>query len=704
MVQKARAALLVLAAGLVGTLRCGARPPAGAGAPPGAPGVTVRVAPLARRTVGGVGTLDRTRWFGGHWTPRAQGVNWRPQDVDLFERFYRAHPGRSFYVSGRMAAVREDPDRPGFVDVEALRASCAQNPPVPASGGAWSVSDIDMIVSSKTEQLYPNSCDGKGGPRPKGFMPGSHAAAAEFFALFYRFCMPPTAQSRAFIEVANECDVKTGTQACNSTWEEMIALHVAVSNAVRKEYGSLGTSRGEDRVRPLVCGPAAAFPEYQANDFLAWREGGQFKEFVGGTNGSIDCLSVHLYSFYGGNSGYSDEGPFSTNFSTREGGNLLATLDLQEAATAGTTLSAPLLVSEYGAGFRATPTLYTPAHDFWIMRAVNSMLMTFMDRPDRIAKALPFIVDKATWDARGLLDNATESYPFVLWRNVTLPNGTTAWLPTHIHKLYATWRDFDGDRFFAASDDANVQTQAFGAAAAVGDAGTSQWRLALNNLNVTASVRVALSWASLPPQVRITSAYVRRLSWDAGKGEPVVVDTNISSSAGALPAAIVLGPAELAIVTVRAKTESGAAAVLAPRGPTVDLRTLHSTRMLVPLASSEADAKVAPHIFEAGAGAPLRVRVSLGGDAAKRAAVLATLEVRVNGLPCGMDPRRQIAGRPHINHNDGSFFTAIETEVPTAVRSATRSNGAVEVLVWAEAAAGSITVSTVSLVTGTEVA
>ena len=42
-----------------------------------------------------------------------------------------------------------------------------------------------MIVSSKPDNLYPNSCAGPGGSRPRGFMPGSHAATAEFFALYY---------------------------------------------------------------------------------------------------------------------------------------------------------------------------------------------------------------------------------------------------------------------------------------------------------------------------------------------------------------------------------------------------------------------------------------------------------------------------------------------------------------------------------------
>jgi hypothetical protein len=60
---------------------------------------------------------------------------------------------------------------------------------------------MDMIVSAKPDQLYNNSCGEHGGRQPRGFVPGSHAAAAEFFALFYAHCMPPTAQPRVLIEV-----------------------------------------------------------------------------------------------------------------------------------------------------------------------------------------------------------------------------------------------------------------------------------------------------------------------------------------------------------------------------------------------------------------------------------------------------------------------------------------------------------------------
>ena len=143
--------------------------------------------PFSTRRIGGISLLDRTKWFGGHWDTAGE---WRPQDVTEY-RGYRAHPGRGFAVSGLMSMLGEDPARPGFVDRAALLKRCKAFPPVMA----WPASEVDFITSAKTEQFYANGC-APGTPGPKGFVPQSHAAAAEVFALYYQHCMTPTTRRR----------------------------------------------------------------------------------------------------------------------------------------------------------------------------------------------------------------------------------------------------------------------------------------------------------------------------------------------------------------------------------------------------------------------------------------------------------------------------------------------------------------------------
>lgn len=219
------------------------------------------------------------------------GEDWRPQDlIEFGANGYRVHPGRSFVVSAQMAESTEDPARPGFADIKQLIARCKENP---RTVGSWPLKDVDMIHSSKTEQLYPNGCKGRDGQRPAGFVPGSHAATAEFFGLFYSHCMYPTAQPRYLMEVANECNVKVWPPDCNTTWDEMIQLHIAVADAVHKAHDLEPT-----RPKPVVCGPTAAFPEYEMGNFKDWRPNGSFYEFAMQTTGHIDCLSIHFYDTF----------------------------------------------------------------------------------------------------------------------------------------------------------------------------------------------------------------------------------------------------------------------------------------------------------------------------------------------------------------------------------------------------------------------
>ena len=122
--------------------------------------------------------------------------------------------------------------------------------------------------------------------------------------------------------------------------------------------------------------------------------------------------------------------------------------------------------------------------------------MTFLERPDRILKALPFIVDKATWHAQGMKNNASQSYPQAMWRNVN-----NEWQLTHLHKFYGAWRDFGGERFDARSDNAHIQVHAAARRTTVGAgvAAHANWTVAVNNADHLVPARVNLSGRHYPP-------------------------------------------------------------------------------------------------------------------------------------------------------------------------------------------------------------
>ena len=655
--------------------------------------------PQTRRSIANITALDRSKWIGGHWGTGASG--WSQEDLDLFgESGYRAHPGRSFVFSGKMRTLKQDANRPGFVNKTDLLQSCSDRPPKVR----WPVADLNFISSSKPDQLYNNSCDGPGGARPKGFMPGNHEATGEFFALYYQHCMAPTLRSRYLIEVANECNVKTYGNKCNTSWQEMIDLHVAVGNALHQAYtqSPLGTPR------PVVCGPTAAYPEYQLDDFKRWRANGTFREFVSATINAIDCFSVHLYT--NARSTPASDDPFSKNMSWRSGNNILATLDLQEVATAllhrqssarqSLPLSPlPILVSEYGVSFKDDAPAYAIAHDWWILRGVNSKLMTFLDRPDRIIRALPFIVGKATWDKAGMANNASHSYPFALWRNITKSlhisregkENYDTWTPTHLHKFFQAWQNVDGNRFFANTSDMNMLVQGF----------RTQQRITvvLHSLRVSGGedTQAKLTWTTSLDLARVVNASIRRLYWDSDVGSPVVTDTHLDVTTS-LPSSISLQPGELSVLTInlgRNRLSRAASDRTLPWRTTSAIveRTFYSDRFLTSLATSAATAAATPFVFQnIPVGARLRLRVGIGGANASLHEALANIEVRANGVSCNVDPSTNIGGPLHVQEKDGSVFISIEVSVPESVFKTTHDNSEadVNVTIWSSSAGGMV--------------
>lgn len=56
--------------------------------------------------------------------------------------------------------------------------------------------------------------------------------------------------------------------------------------------------------RALVCGPTAAYPEYEIGGFENWRD--IMGEFIAVAGKSVDCVSVHYYDTFVGGEGISD--------------------------------------------------------------------------------------------------------------------------------------------------------------------------------------------------------------------------------------------------------------------------------------------------------------------------------------------------------------------------------------------------------------
>ena len=110
----------------------------------------VCVDPTKLLSIGGAAPLlDRAQYFNVH-AVAGSDVQWRPQDVNEFAGQRAAHLGRGFDVSYTMSQAAEDPDRPGYVDVDGLMSYCLAH--VQTLGG-WPAAQVEQVQGAKTEQV-----------------------------------------------------------------------------------------------------------------------------------------------------------------------------------------------------------------------------------------------------------------------------------------------------------------------------------------------------------------------------------------------------------------------------------------------------------------------------------------------------------------------------------------------------------------------
>jgi hypothetical protein len=229
----------------------------------------LKAAQAATITIGNIGlafdpsateptVLDRLKYFNIHSSPGSV-VEWPLDDATRFQSDYSAHLGRSFDVSYAMSQSHPDPARNNMVDIGKLQAWCQGL----SKFNTWSESNVDMIISSKVTvislamllRMTPQLLIGRGllskhwfwlyssiprrvcrflGAVPP-LLPAANASGADVEVHHY-IILIVNDQAQTYCEVANECNVHTAE--VNTTFEEMIDLHVAIAQAVRREVNT----------------------------------------------------------------------------------------------------------------------------------------------------------------------------------------------------------------------------------------------------------------------------------------------------------------------------------------------------------------------------------------------------------------------------------------------------------------------------------
>ncbi len=441
-----------------------------------------------RHTVGGQDTFDREKYIVMHADASDGDYNRELGKLDSLLVLYRANYGRGTGLMRFISSqVTEDPTRPGFADPASIEnfGSQANDRYARFQTGKHATQNRGgVITAAQDKPFFPDGTltdsgnfafSEENGPADDDF----GTATGEFMGRFLRDAYgdnpnigtdgPPRP---IWVEAINEpffplFDFANDNPA---TADEIFEFHRSVAREVKRFNSDA-----------LVGGFTNAFPDLQffgaggvdQRIFGQWDQ--RWEEFIDTSGDVMDFYSIHLYDFPSIGGGLE---------LLRKGGNNEAILDMIEHYnTIRWGNVKPWLISEYGTQlndfFREN---WTPGRDWFILRAFSSMMMQFMERPDVIAKTVPFVLGRAEFLYGGAA-NPGYVYPWRMMRRAEefpLPPGiginqanafpafpnnqppdSQKYDFTEVIKFYELWANVDGTRVDTKSSDLDVQVDAY---------------------------------------------------------------------------------------------------------------------------------------------------------------------------------------------------------------------------------------------------
>ncbi len=398
-----------------------------------------------KHEVGGISTFQRSRFINVHSTLIDQewdGDNFTKdlrQDVLEDRNVYlgRDAGGVSWYLND----ISEDPNRIGFADPEEITSKGA----ISKEYFKYSLKDLhkyrerqDVIIGPPFHVFWA----GKGKqPTKKGWTLASAEASGEFIGRYVNafFGEDNEPKTPKYIEIVNEPAYERLGGAYNYTnsIEEIANYHLEAVKAIKAQVPNV-----------KVGGYTTAFPNLEVGNFKRWEN--RWKHFIDTAGSAMDFWSVHLYDFPAINNG---------KVQLRSGSNIEATFDMIDHYSKLTLGEVkPYIISEYGAQCHDYFQEQWSSYRDWLhIKALNAQLMAFLERPNTIAKAMPFIVLKGEWGMWGDIPHQTR-----LLRKENEPASYTGkWVYTDLIKFYELWKDVKGTRIDTKSTNPDVLVDAY---------------------------------------------------------------------------------------------------------------------------------------------------------------------------------------------------------------------------------------------------
>ncbi|MEM9917250.1 MAG: T9SS type A sorting domain-containing protein [Bacteroidota bacterium] len=378
-----------------------------------------------QRSTEGVSTFDRDVFINLHSSHTMN--DWENYELNEVVNELGINFGRSVGgVTWQMNRIREAPDRPGFFDLSHMATLGKQNRDFYSS--RTSIHPYEpgtFVMTSHTSPLFPN-----GTATSQGWQPAAYEAVGQFYAYLLKEYYGGNGESKPdYVEVINEPFVHAGD--LNTTTAELSRFHNVVADSIRFHNPEVA-----------VGGYTAAWPEFERNNFGVWDN--TWRTFIDIAGENMDFLSFHLY-----------DTPIPNDEKQRKGSNVEAIFDMIEQYSMLQLKEVkPMLISEYGACCADWEGPYYEERDWMQLKSISSITMSIMERPHKILKAIPFIVDKAIWYS----NSNGYPYPYVLLENT---NGGFQWEYTHLRKYYELWSEVSGERVDSWAHDPDIQIDAY---------------------------------------------------------------------------------------------------------------------------------------------------------------------------------------------------------------------------------------------------
>lgn len=238
-----------------------------------------------------------------------------------------------------------------------------------------------------------------------------------------------------------------------------------------------------------VGGISSSRPLFELNNFKNWED--SYMLFLDEAGKDIDFISTKLYDVI-------DKDTNTLNYCS--GSNSEAILDLMDTYSFSKwNQLKPHLITEYGLKVPDWKgSQYTPQYATFIVQSLNNFAMSFMDKPNSIAKAIPYLLGK---EEKFYLDSKTNPkanpHPWSILRKTE--DGKYAY--TDLIKFYEFWEDVKGERVYISSNNPDVQVNSF--------RNNGKWYIVSNNLSeVVQTLNFSFTNSDI---LKITNYTLRRL-------------------------------------------------------------------------------------------------------------------------------------------------------------------------------------------------